>query len=174
MNFFEKELRRIAKACNEIINPKFAGRVCYGELGGDNRVKLQFVTHGTMDRYEAVKVTILNRTDGEVDSLLLRFSDTWGKKQVSNPNFSSGIIPYIWTDRGDSDWYVYHPTDADIKKLAAELNTYLGVFADRSLAPEKTKEQTSSKESVIKQIRAAKGTAADRPANAVKPKGSER
>lgn len=155
MNYFEQELRRLAKACDGIINPKFAGRACYGDLGGDNRVKLQFVTQGTHERYEAVRATVLNRMGGEVDTLLFRFKDTWGSKQVSNPNFRNGIIPYIWTYNGESEWYVYRPTDADIKKLAAEVGVYLAVFTDRSLVHEKARGQAGEKESVVQKIRDA-------------------
>ena len=160
MNYFEQELRRVAKACDGIINPTFAGRACYGDLGGDNRVKLQFVTQGTHEHYEALEATVLNRLDGKVDSLLFRFKDTWGKKQVSNPNFREGIVPYIWTYQGNSEWYVYRPTDADIKQLATEVGAYLAVFTDHSLIPEKTK--ADEKASVIKTIRDAKQTAAPR------------
>jgi len=156
MNYFEQELRRIADACGGIINPTFAGRACYGDLGGDNRVKLQFITQGTMDKYEALEATVLNRTDGKVDSLIFRFADTWGKKQVANKNFKDGVNPHIWTYQGKSEWHVYRPDVADIKQLAAEVGAYLGVFTDRSLTPEKTKVKAGEKESVMKEIREAK------------------
>ena len=156
MNYFEQELRRIARACSEITTPTFAGRICFADLGGDNRMKLQFVTMGHADHYTALKATVLNRTEGEVDALLFRFEDVWGNKQVSNPNFRDGVIPHIWTSSGKSEWYVYHPTDADIKQLAAEVNSYLSVFIDRSIIPEKAQAQKGGKESVIKTIREAK------------------
>jgi len=152
MNFFEQELRRVAGACQGIINPTFAGRSCYGDLGGDNRVKLEFVTQGTYERYEALKATVLNRTEGVVDTVLLRFDDVWGKKQT--PNFPKGIIPRIWINDGKVEWYAYRPTDADMKKLATELGAYLDVFIDRSRIPEKAQ----GKESVIKSIRDSKKT----------------
>ena len=95
MNFFEHELRRVADACGGVINLTFAGRACYGDLGGDNRVKLQFVTLGHANNYVALEATVLNRTEGKVDSLLFRFEDVWGKKQVANPNFREGLIPYM-------------------------------------------------------------------------------
>jgi len=159
MNYFEQELRRIAGACGEITNPTFAGRACYADLGGDNRVKLQFVELGTHAKFEALRATILNRSEGEVDTLLFRFKDTWGSKPVlNNPNFRYGVIPYIWTYQGDSEWYAYRPTDADMKKLAAEVGSYLGVFTDRSRIPEKAWEQ----DSVIKTLREAKKNPAPR------------
>ena len=149
MNYFEQELRRLAKACDGINNPTFAGRVCYGDLGGDNRVKLQFVTMGYADHYEALKATVLKRTEGEVDTLVFRFQDIWGKKQVSNPNFREGVIPHIWTSGDTSKWYVYKPTDSDMKILAEEVSAYLAVFADRAIMTDKARGQDGEKESVV-------------------------
>ena len=76
----------------------FAGRACYLDLGGDNRAKLIFTTMGHADHYEALKVTVLNRMDGEVDALVFRFGDIWGAKPVRNPNFPSGVKPHIWSE----------------------------------------------------------------------------
>jgi len=167
MNFFEQELRRIAGACGGVINPTFAGRACYADLGGDNRAKIQFVELGTHAKFEALKATVLNRSDGEVDSLLFRFRDTWGSKPIPNSlNFRNGVIPYIWTYQGDSEWYAYRPTDADIKKLATEVGAYLGVFAGRSLAPERARRQ----DSVIKTIREAKQNPAPQKDSRVRTK----
>jgi hypothetical protein len=142
MNYFEQELRRLAKACDGIINPTFVGRACYGDLGGDNRVKLLFVTKGCAGHYEALKAMVLNRLDGEVDTLVFRFKDIWGHKAVGNPNFREGVIPHILTNGGESAWYVYRPTDADFKLLAENVSAYLAVFKGRSLIPEKMHGQT--------------------------------
>ena len=123
----------------------FAGRACYLDLGGDNRAKLLFTTLGHADHYEALKVTVLNRMDGEVDALVFRFGDIWGSKPVANPNFPSGVKPHIWSDRGNHDWYVYRPADADFRQLAVAVSDYLGVFTDRS--------QQRERNSVSKKLR---------------------
>ena len=128
MNFFEQELRRLIKDCTVISKPTFAGRSCYGDLGGDNRVKLTFVELGHAEHYVALQVKILNRTEGEVDMLLFRFEDVWGTRQVTNPNFRDGVVPYIWSYACKSEWYVYMPTDNDMKLLAAKIEDYLNVF----------------------------------------------
>ena len=156
MNCFEQELRRVVGACGGIMNPIFTGRACYADLGGDNRGKIQFVTQGTHEKYEALEVKILNRSEGEVDAVLFRFADIWGKKQVSNPNFQDGIIPHIATYNEKSEWYVYRPTDADIKQLTAGVGAYLDLFTDHSLIPEKAQGKVGEKESVIKAIRDSK------------------
>lgn len=149
MNFFEQELRKLAASCDAVSNPVFAGRACYGDLGGDNRVKLQFITTGHADHYGTLKATVLNRTDGEVDTLLFRFSDIWGSKRVSNPNFREGVTPHIWTDGSESEWYVYQPTAADFKQLAGTVSAYLDVFTDRSCA----RQTERAPDSVVKKLR---------------------
>ena len=139
LNFFEQELRKLVDAGIDLDDVKFAGRACYGDLGGENRAKLQFITTGHADHYSTLSVDVLNRTDGKVDSLMFKFADIWGKKSVSNPNFKEGVVPHIWTDGLKSDWYVYKPTPADFEKLAEAVNTYLSVFKERNVDREQQK-----------------------------------
>lgn len=172
MNYFEQELRRVEAECGGISNPVFAGRACYGDLGGDNRVKLQFVTLGYADHYEALKATVLNRSDGEVDTLLFRFSDVWGKKQDRN---QPGGVPHIWTSNGKHDWYGYRPNDRDIRELAGALSGYLTVFTVRPPSREQVQAQSDGKESVMTKLREAKQEHAPRKsAPAKKDRGPER
>ncbi len=156
MNFFEQELKRITNLCDNITDPVFAGRACYADVGEDNRIKLQFVTGMVADNYNSIRATVFNRVGGEVDTMLLRFSDIWGHKKVSNPNFEKGIIPHIWTDRGKSDWYVYRPNTADFKEVATVLNNYLSVF--------KVQETTLQKDSVVDKLREGKTQVKSKPA----------
>jgi len=139
LNFFEQELRKLVDAGLDLDDVKFAGRACYGDLGGQNRAKLQFVTTGYADNYSTLAVDILNRTDGKVDSLMFRFADIWGKKSVDNPNFRDGVIPHIWTDGLKSEWYVYKPTPRDFEILADAVNNYLSVFVERDAGREQQK-----------------------------------
>lgn len=134
MNFFEQELQKIVSRDSRISNSKYVGGACYGELGDDLRVKLQFVTLGTSQRYEGIKATILNRRDGPVDQAVFRFADVLGIKQVPNQNFPRGLVPYAWTYDGKTDWYVYHPNQADYKQLGAGIDEYCGVFQSHELA----------------------------------------
>ena len=95
----------------------YAGRSAYIQLDPDLRARLEFVSLNIAGQYNALKLTILNRTEGAVDVNILRFGDLLGKKKVSNPNFSDGILPHLWDDYGKVDWYVYQPTQADYIKV---------------------------------------------------------
>ena len=76
-------------------------------------------------------MTILNRSDGQVDTLRLRFKDVLGTKQVSNPNFKNGVSPHVWIYNGKAERYAYHPTSQDYQKLFGAVNDYLDIFQEQ-------------------------------------------
>lgn len=126
MTFFEQELRKIVEA--KYPDATFVGRACYVPLSATNRAKIQLEACGTVDHYDALQLTILNRNDGRVDSLTLRFKDVLGVKKVSNPNFREGVSPHAWTYRGKTEWYAYQPNNEDYRKLTDAVGSYLDVF----------------------------------------------
>lgn len=128
MTFYEQELRKIVEPINR--EATYVGRACYIKLGEQTRAKLNFITGHISYQYDALLMTILNPTEGKVDTLALRFEDVIGKKMVSNPNFSDGVIPHFWENSGKVSWYVYHPTAADYSRITEAANAYLEVFAD--------------------------------------------
>ena len=134
MTFYEQELRKLFADGTVIGSPTFAGRACLGTLGKDLRVRVQFVTSGHADHYDAISITVLNRTDGVVDKLRLRLKDVLGVKQVpGNPNFRSGVLPYIWDDYGKVEWYAFRPSAADYTAMRGAVSEYLDVFRDRTI-----------------------------------------
>ncbi|AFV02404.1 hypothetical protein DHBDCA_p1375 [Dehalobacter sp. DCA] len=143
MNYFEQELRRLFGNDANITDKKFVGRAFFGKLTDNLRVRVEFVTLGTADHYEAIKATIINRNDGPVDALALRLSDLVGKKMVSNPNFKDGIAPYIWKYGDKIEWYVYKPTKEDYDQISGALNDYFNVFRE----PTQEMEQSGQNES---------------------------
>ena len=139
MTFFEEELRRIVG--RQYPDTTYVGRACYVRLDEMNRAKIQFVTCGTADQYEALKISILNRHDGEVDSLRLRFSDVWGKGQVNNL-YIKQVGPYAWTYNGKTEWYAYHPNPGDYRQLTEAVGNYLDVFQEQVQTADQQWQQT--------------------------------
>ena len=129
MTFYERELRKIIGG--KYPDATYVGRACYVRLSDTNRAKIQFVTGIVADHYNAIRVTILNCSEGQVDVLLLHFSDLFGVKHTSNPNFRHGINPHIWDCDGRVDWYVYYPNQHDYEVLSDEVSNYLDVFRDK-------------------------------------------
>lgn len=140
MTFFEQELRKIVG--DVYPDATFVGRACYVRLSDMNRAKIQFTTCGTADHYEALQMTILNRSDGQVDTLRLRFKDVLGTKQVNNPNFRNGVSPHAWTYNGKTEWYAYHPNSRDYQMLTDAVSDYLDVFQEQSQTADQQWQQT--------------------------------
>ena len=85
MNFFEGELQRMFGGNDIISEPKIVGRTLLGKIDDDLRVKLQFVSTEVHKHFDAIQVSILNRTDGLVDRETMLFGDIIG---VKNTNIS--------------------------------------------------------------------------------------
>lgn len=139
MNFFENELKKIFSGSTLLEDTSYVGRSCYGYLGRDLRVRAEFIAPRTVDHYDTLKVSILNRTNGVVDTASLRLQDVWGTKPVpDNPNFPNGVNPYIWVYREKADWYAYYPTGADYETIRKAVGNYLNVFRPRENEQEKS------------------------------------
>jgi hypothetical protein len=131
MNFFEQELRKLFEGSEAITDPRFTGRVCLARLTDTTNVKLEFVTLGTHEKYEGIKATVLNRSEGQVDSTVFRFSDILGKKDIpGNPNFRNGLYPYVWKYNDKYEWYAYGLTPGDIEMITDTVDNYLEMFQE--------------------------------------------
>lgn len=140
MNYYEQELKKIVQP--QYPDAAYVGRACYVHLGGANRAKIELDASYVVNQYDSLKITILNRNEGAVDHLRLRFLDLLGPKKVSNPNFPDGVIPHIWDDYGKVDWYVYHPNAKDYQKLTEAVSSYLEVFQEQTMSEQPQWQQT--------------------------------
>lgn len=132
-NFFEQELRKLFEDEEMIQSPTFSGRACLGTLDHDVRVRAEFVSTKFADHYDALRITVLNRKEGVIDKITLRIEDMIGKKKIpNNPYFQDGLSPYMWTERGESRWYVYSPTVSDYIAMRQEAARYLETFRERT------------------------------------------
>lgn len=140
MNFFEQELRKIVAPTYP--DATYVGRACYVRLSEMNRAKIEFITGIVANQYHALRLTILNRSEGQVDILLLKLSDILGKKQTNNPNFRDGVSPHIWDDYGKAEWFVYHPNSRDYQQLTDAVSDYLEVFQEQTQTADPQWQQT--------------------------------
>ena len=134
MNFLQMELKKILgiTKCRE--NVVYIGNSGYVRVNEDVRLRLEFFRSST-STYDGLIMTMLNRTEGAIDTNVLKFKDIWGYKAVSNPNFKEGIIPHIW-ENGNQTWYVYKPNQKDYQMLADEINQYVGLFQEAEITQE--------------------------------------
>ena len=125
MNFLEQELRKLFDDGKIIGSPSYVSQSCFGTLGKDLRTRVDL-----MDT--CMDVTVIDRTRGPLDHLTVSFSDLFGRKfPPEHPQFVHGVPPHIWTYNNKTDWYAYHPTDADYDAMRQVAAQYLDLFRDR-------------------------------------------
>ena len=149
---FEKELKNIFG--NDLIlnNTKYVGRNCYGELDENIRMKARFVSMGVSSHFDALRLELINRTEGEIDATVIRLNEIWGKKSVTgNTNSRDGVSPHLWISDEKLAWYLYQPTTNDFDILRESVKEYASVFKDFSVEKEK-------KQSIKKQLSDKKET----------------
>ena len=131
MNFFEGELRQMFGNAENISDAKFVGRTMLGKLDDDLLVKAQFISTHVAKQYDAIQVSILNRTDGVVDKETMVFGDIIGQKMT---RCSDKVNPYMWEESvGKASWY----TPLSITEKAQISDTvldYVEMFQENSLA----------------------------------------
>lgn len=130
MTFFEKELHRLFDDSECIsADAVFAGKTMIAPIGENLRAKVRFVNTKISGQYDALRLTIINRNEGTVDSETFNFRDVLGMK--------GGRVPHIWEDGERVDWYIYHPTGYDYNLLSDVVEDYISMYADQSYSLER-------------------------------------
>lgn len=125
--FFEQELKRLFGKSSLIRDAEYCGKTMIGRIDDELRVKLEFVTTGHADRYTALRLKIINRTEGEVDKETFRFRDILADMSAEK-TFGRNNDVYIWNDGLNADWYGYHPSASDCQKIADTVNGYISMY----------------------------------------------
>lgn len=129
MTLFEKELRKMFDSCDFIKEKAYSGMSMLGKLDDELRVKASFVTMGVANVYPALRVKIINRTEGEIDSEVFKFADIIGTQSTA---YGNRIDPHIWRVDGKDEWYL--PISETQRMLIADTVTdYVEMYQDEGL-----------------------------------------
>ena len=128
---FRDELEKIFGNDAVFDDTRYVGRACIGSLAPDIRAKAEFITGGVADQYEAIRIKIINRHEGEIDVQTIRFEDLWGRKPITR--FIDGVSPHMWVSDKKLEWYAYHPGKEDFDILRDEISGYTEMFRDMNM-----------------------------------------
>ena len=128
MNYFEKQMRILFGESELFSEAMCSGKMMIGKNDQDVRVKLEFISTNIAKQYNAMKVTVLNRTEGEIDKTVFPFRDILGPK--------NGYDPYIWDEPNCMGWYGFKPTGDEYDRISDTINDYMSMFADENLGYE--------------------------------------
>lgn len=128
MTVFEKELKRIFEKEALFADARYVGNCCYVRLTDQIRAKISFETGIMANQYDRMRVALINRNEGMIDSMVVKFSDLWGYKRINAA--SSPINPHIWKDGQSVGWYGYRPENTEYRQLADAVESYMGMFQE--------------------------------------------
>lgn len=121
IDFFESEMQKLCISIPYLQSPTFMGKTMLAKLDDDLRVKISFVTCGVYERYEALQVRIINRTEGEVDSQRFMFRDLLSRgRTLAIEDYGSGPT-----------WGLNKPLQSDYTKIIAALHNYIAMYAPK-------------------------------------------
>ncbi len=126
MTVFEQEMRKFfAESPNLSADTLFSNKVMLTPIGENLRAKVEFITTQVSDHYNALKLSIINRTEGVVDTQVFKFKDIIGMK--------NGQEPHIWDDHGRVGWYMFNPSLSDRESVQEEIEAYIGMYSDQEM-----------------------------------------
>lgn len=131
MNFFEQELRKVCALSEIIQKPKFVGRACVFRLTDDITGKMEFVERGHADHFTAMRLSLFNRREGQIDCQIIDLTELLGVKQFRSGNT---VNPYIWRYGNDVEWYGFTPNGHDYTAMAETADDYLSCFTDQDMS----------------------------------------
>lgn len=103
----------------------FSGKTMVSKIGDNLRAKVEFISTHVSSEYDALKLSIINREQGLVDSKIFKFADIIGRKNDRNP--------HIWDSEGNARWHLYRPTAKEFEKIQGVVEGYIEMYADQEL-----------------------------------------
>ncbi|MBO4999393.1 MAG: hypothetical protein J6C58_01015 [Bacteroidaceae bacterium] len=129
MNFYEKQLKRMFPDFDtQSGDTIFAGKSMLSIISDDLRAKVEFMTGRVAGQYEGLRLSIINKNEGVIDSQSFMFYEIIGMKGPEKDR-----KPHVWDDNGQASWFVYEPTDAELESIGSKVEEYVWLYADHDL-----------------------------------------
>lgn len=129
INFYEKQLKRMfSELDTDFGDTVFAGKAMLSKISDDLRAKIEFVTGRVSGQYEGLKLSIINKNEGVIDTQTFMFYEIIGMKGAERDR-----KPHIWDDHGKASWFGYEPTPAELESIASKVEDYIFMYADQEM-----------------------------------------
>lgn len=122
MPIFSELLQKVAG--DLVANPVILDKTLIGVVETDLIAKITVCDKSCRNNYDIIRIDIINRVMGKVDTHDINFGSLWGIKTI-RPGFC--VSPHIWVDK-EEEWYAWKPNDSDLKVLHDAIKAYIDVF----------------------------------------------
>lgn len=129
MNFYEQQFKRMFPELDtKSGDTVFAGKAMLSVISDDLRAKVEFVTGRVASQYEGLRLSIINKNEGVIDSQSIMFHEIIGMKGSDRDR-----KPHVWDDNGNANWFGYVPTASELTKIGSKVEDYIWMYADQDL-----------------------------------------
>lgn len=112
-------MQKLCRSIPYLQSPSYMGKTMIAKLDENLRIKISFAECGVHDKYEALQVRIINRTEGEVDAQIFKFRDLLSRgRTLAIEDFGDGPT-----------WGLQKPLQSDYTKIIAALHNYIAMYA---------------------------------------------
>ena len=126
MTYFEHEMKVLFGDSESLsADTVFSNKTMISKISEDLRAKVQFVSTKIADQYDALRLTIISRNEGTVDTETFRFVDIIVQQ--------NGYNPHIWDDNGNARWYGFKMTERDYCLITEIVENYVSIYADQDM-----------------------------------------
>lgn len=98
MNFFEKELRKVFWGDDMIGSPFYVDGVCFGTLGRDYLVQIEFATSQVNGQFDVLKIVVAHRINGQPNIYEIPLKVILEDKVIYR-GLEGTSLPYMWIDK---------------------------------------------------------------------------
>ena len=92
----------------------FLGNQAIHQIGNNRIAEIILSCSGTSGHYDGLVVTIKHKDNGDIASNKFSFEQYLGETaNRERPNADIVKNMYIWSDRGNFDWYIVRPSTID-------------------------------------------------------------
>lgn len=128
-NFYERQLKRMfSDIGSQSTDTVFAGKAMLSKISDDLRAKVEFVTGRMASQYEGLKLSIIHKNEGIIDSQSFMFHEIIGLKGAARDR-----RPHVWDDNGNAAWFGYEPTTTELETIGSKVEDYISMYADLEL-----------------------------------------
>ena len=128
-NFYERQLQRMfSDIGSQSTDTVFAGKAMLSKISDDLRAKVEFVTGRMASQYEGLKLSIIHKNEGIIDSQSFMFHEIIGLKGAARDR-----RPHVWDDNGKAEWFGYEPTTTELETIGSKVEDYISMYADLEL-----------------------------------------
>ena len=128
MTFFEQEMRKFLDGNEMLTKMVFCDKMVIGKLDKNVNVKISFNNFGVANNYAGMKVEIINKLLGNIDTQTFKFGDIIDTTNNGERKRITIVQPHICVNMDGAIWVGTNMGEEDREKIMKIIMDYISLF----------------------------------------------